>query len=173
MIRLDMSEYMERHSVARPTGAPPGYVGYEEGPAIEAVRRRSYAVILLDEIEGPSRGLQRPAPDHGRRSLTGPKASTVDFRNTIIIMSGNVGAQMIKREAQIGFLQRGADERSGAAGLRPDAGEGPRRVKNVFRPEFLNRVDMIVVFRALAQADVLNIVDIELCGSRSSSWRRT
>ncbi len=164
MIRLDMSEYMERHSVARLTGAPPGYVGYEEGGQLtEAVRRRSYAVILLDEIEKAHPevfNVLLQIMEDGR--LTDSKGRTVDFRNTIIIMSGNVGAQMIKREAQIGFRSGGADERSEQQAYDRMREKVLGEVKNVFRPEFLNRVDMIVVFRALAQADVLNIVDIEL-----------
>ncbi|MDQ3700001.1 MAG: ATP-dependent Clp protease ATP-binding subunit, partial [Chloroflexota bacterium] len=164
MIRLDMSEYMERHSVARLTGAPPGYVGYEEGGQLtEAVRRRSYAVILLDEIEKAHPevfNVLLQIMEDGR--LTDSKGRTVDFRNTIIIMSGNVGAQMIKREAQIGFRNSGADERTEQQAYDRMRDKVLGEVKNVFRPEFLNRVDMVVVFRALIQADVLKIVDTEL-----------
>ncbi len=164
MIRLDMSEYMERHSVARLTGAPPGYVGYEEGGQLtEAVRRRSYAVILLDEIEKAHPevfNILLQIMEDGR--LTDAKGRTVDFRNTIIIMSGNVGAQMIKREAQIGFRTLGNDERSEQQAYERMREKVLGEVKNVFRPEFINRVDMIVVFRALALKDVLSIVDLEL-----------
>jgi ATP-dependent Clp protease ATP-binding subunit ClpC len=164
MIRLDMSEYMERHSVARLTGAPPGYVGYEEGGQLtEAVRRRSYAVILMDEIEKAHPevfNILLQIMEDGR--LTDAKGRTVDFRNTIIIMSGNVGAQMIKREAQIGFRRQGEDERSEQQAYDRMREKVLGEVKNVFRPEFLNRVDMIVVFRALSKKDVLNIVDLEL-----------
>ncbi|MGH2353920.1 MAG: ATP-dependent Clp protease ATP-binding subunit, partial [Chloroflexota bacterium] len=164
MIRLDMSEYMERHSVARLTGAPPGYVGYEEGGQLtEAVRRRSYAVILLDEIEKAHPevfNVLLQIMEDGR--LTDSKGRTVDFRNTIIIMSGNVGAQMIKREGQIGFRQSGTDERSEQQAYERMREKVLGEVKNVFRPEFLNRVDMIVVFRALGKADVMQIVDLEL-----------
>jgi ATP-dependent Clp protease ATP-binding subunit ClpC len=164
MIRLDMSEYMERHSVARLTGAPPGYVGYEEGGQLtEAVRRRSYAVILLDEIEKAHPevfNVLLQIMEDGR--LTDSKGRTVDFRNTIIIMSGNVGAQMIKREAQVGFRQAGTDERSEQQAYDRMREKVLGEVKNVFRPEFLNRVDMIVVFRALGKKDVLSIVDLEL-----------
>ncbi|MBI3970348.1 MAG: ATP-dependent Clp protease ATP-binding subunit [Chloroflexi bacterium] len=164
MIRLDMSEYMERHSVARLTGAPPGYVGYEEGGQLtEAVRRRSYAVILLDEIEKAHPevfNVLLQIMEDGR--LTDSKGRTVDFRNTIIIMSGNVGAQMIKREAQIGFRSNTGDERSEQQAYERMREKVLSEVKNVFRPEFLNRVDMIVVFRALTKNDVLNIVDNEL-----------
>jgi ATP-dependent Clp protease ATP-binding subunit ClpC len=164
MIRLDMSEYMERHSVARLTGAPPGYVGYEEGGQLtEAVRRRSYAVILLDEIEKAHPevfNVLLQIMEDGR--LTDSKGRTVDFRNTIIIMSGNVGAQMIKREAQIGFRAGGSDERTEQQAYDTMREKVLGEVKNVFRPEFLNRVDMIVVFRALGKKDVLSIVDLEL-----------
>ena len=164
MIRLDMSEYMERHSVARLTGAPPGYVGYEEGGQLtEAVRRRSYAVILLDEIEKAHPevfNILLQIMEDGR--LTDAKGRTVDFRNTIIIMSGNVGAQMIRREAQIGFRTLGNDERSEQQAYERMREKVLGEVKNVFRPEFLNRVDMVVVFRALALKDVLQIVDLEL-----------
>ncbi|HAN14809.1 MAG TPA: NDP-hexose 4-ketoreductase [Chloroflexi bacterium] len=164
MIRLDMSEYMERHSVARLTGAPPGYVGYEEGGQLtEAVRRRSYAVILLDEIEKAHPevfNILLQIMEDGR--LTDAKGRTVDFRNTIIIMSGNVGAQMIKREAQIGFRTWGNDERSEQQAYERMREKVLGEVKNVFRPEFLNRVDMVVVFRALALKDVLQIVELEL-----------
>jgi ATP-dependent Clp protease ATP-binding subunit ClpC len=164
MIRLDMSEYMERHSVARLTGAPPGYVGYEEGGQLtEAVRRRSYAVILLDEIEKAHPevfNILLQIMEDGR--LTDAKGRTVDFRNTIIIMSGNVGAQMIKREAQIGFRTLGNDERSEQQAYERMRDKVLGEVKNVFRPEFLNRVDMVVVFRALALKDVLQIVELEL-----------
>ena len=164
MIRLDMSEYMDRHSVARLTGAPPGYVGYEEGGQLtEAVRRRSYAVILLDEIEKAHPevfNILLQIMEDGR--LTDAKGRTVDFRNTIIIMSGNVGAQMIKREAQIGFRTLGNDERSEQQAYERMREKVLGEVKNVFRPEFLNRVDMVVVFRALALKDVLQIVELEL-----------
>jgi ATP-dependent Clp protease ATP-binding subunit ClpC len=164
MIRLDMSEYMERHSVARLTGAPPGYVGYEEGGQLtEAVRRRSYAVILLDEIEKAHPevfNILLQIMEDGR--LTDAKGRTVDFRNTIIIMSGNVGAQMIKREAQIGFRTLGNDERSEQQAYERMREKVLGEVKNVFRPEFLNRVDTVVVFRALALKDVLQIVELEL-----------
>jgi ATP-dependent Clp protease ATP-binding subunit ClpC len=168
MIRLDMSEYMERHSVARLTGAPPGYVGYDEGGQLtEAVRRRSYAVILFDEIEKAHPevfNVLLQIMEDGR--LTDSKGRTVDFRNCIVIMSGNVGAQMIKREGQIGFRHSTGDERSEQQAYERMREKVLGEVKNVFRPEFLNRVDMIVVFRALTKADVLNIVDNELAPVR-------
>ncbi|HEV2123786.1 MAG TPA: ATP-dependent Clp protease ATP-binding subunit [Chloroflexota bacterium] len=164
MIRLDMSEYMERHSVARLTGAPPGYVGYEEGGQLtEAVRRRSYAVILMDEIEKAHPevfNILLQIMEDGR--LTDSKGRTVDFRNTILIMSGNVGATLIKREGQIGFRRGGDDSRSEQQEYDRMRERVMAEVKNAFRPEFLNRVDVVVVFRALSKQDVLNIVDIEL-----------
>jgi len=168
MIRLDMSEYMERHSVARLTGAPPGYVGYDEGGQLtEAVRRRNYAVILFDEIEKAHPevfNVLLQIMEDGR--LTDAKGRTVDFRNCIIIMSGNVGAQMIKREGQIGFRHNAGDERSEQQAYERMREKVLSEVKNVFRPEFLNRVDMIVIFRALTKADVLNIVENELAPVR-------
>jgi ATP-dependent Clp protease ATP-binding subunit ClpC len=164
MIRLDMSEYMERHSVARLTGAPPGYVGYEEGGQLtEAVRRRSYAVILMDEIEKAHPevfNILLQIMEDGR--LTDAKGRTVDFRNTIIIMSGNVGATLIKRESQIGFKKDTGDDRSEQQQYERMRERVMSEVKNVFRPEFLNRVDLVVVFKALSKQDVLSIVDIEL-----------
>ncbi|HET7768988.1 MAG TPA: ATP-dependent Clp protease ATP-binding subunit [Chloroflexota bacterium] len=164
MIRLDMSEYMERHSVARLTGAPPGYVGYEEGGQLtEAVRRRSYAVILMDEIEKAHPevfNILLQIMEDGR--LTDAKGRTVDFRNTIIIMSGNVGATLIKREGQIGFKKDTGDDRSEQQQYERMRDRVMAEVKNVFRPEFLNRVDLVVVFKALSKQDVLSIVDIEL-----------
>ena len=127
------------------------------------MRRRSYAVILLDEIEKAHPevfNVLLQIMEDGR--LTDSKGRTVDFRNTIIIMSGNVGAQMIKREGQIGFRQSGSDDRSEQQAYDRMREKVLGEVKNVFRPEFLNRVDMIVVFRALGKGDVLSIVDLEL-----------
>ncbi|EYB69804.1 ATPase AAA [Deinococcus phoenicis] len=156
MIRLDMSEYMEKHTVARLIGAPPGYVGYEEGGQLtEAVRRRPYSVILLDEIEKANPDVFNvllQVLDDGR--LTDGQGRTVDFRNTLIIMTSNIGSPLIL-EAQ----------------ARGDSAESIReQVLNVlqqnFRPEFLNRVDDIIVFDALTAADLHRIVDIQLSGLR-------
>ena len=163
LIRIDMSEYMERHAVSRLVGAPPGYIGYEEGGQLtEAVRRRPYAVILLDEIEKAHPevfNILLQLMDDGR--LTDAKGRTVDFRNTIIIMTSNVGAQHIKRDATLGFRQEGgeATEEDYYRNMRSKV---LSELKKVFRPEFLNRVDATVVFRALTREDVGHIVDLEL-----------
>jgi ATP-dependent Clp protease ATP-binding subunit ClpB len=157
MIRTDMSEYMEKHTVARLIGAPPGYVGYEEGGQLtEAVRRKPYSVILLDEIEKAHPDVFNvllQILDDGR--LTDGQGRTVDFKNTIIIMTSNIGSQLI-------LEMRGADEGTYQR-MRQQVLEALRRQ---FRPEFLNRVDEIVVFRALTEAELAKIVDIQLEGLR-------
>ncbi len=167
LIRIDMSEYMERHAVSRLVGAPPGYVGYEEGGQLtEAVRRRSYAVILLDEIEKAHPevfNILLQLMDDGR--LTDAKGRAVDFRNTIIIMTSNVGAQHIKRNASLGFRRDDSDA-SEEAYYRGMRSKVLTELKKVFRPEFLNRVDSTVVFHSLTLADVLRIVDLELARVR-------
>ncbi|MEW6422041.1 MAG: ATP-dependent chaperone ClpB [Deinococcota bacterium] len=156
MIRIDMSEYMEKHSVARLIGAPPGYVGYEEGGQLtEAVRRRPYSVILLDEIEKAHPDVFNvllQVLDDGR--LTDGQGRTVDFRNTLIIMTSNIGSHLIL-EAQ----------------ARGDSPESIREqvlqvLQAHFRPEFLNRIDDIIVFDALTPANLHKIVDIQLGGLR-------
>ncbi|MHB8419440.1 MAG: ATP-dependent chaperone ClpB [Myxococcales bacterium] len=152
MIRLDMSEYMEKHTVARLIGAPPGYVGYEEGGQLtEAVRRRPYAVILLDEIEKAHRDVFNvllQILDDGR--LTDGQGRTVDFRNTVIVMTSNLGSEDMQRLTAAG---------AGNEQLREAAQEALRAH---FRPEFLNRVDETVVFRPLERADLGRIIDIQL-----------
>jgi ATP-dependent Clp protease ATP-binding subunit ClpB len=152
-----MSEYMEKHSVARLIGAPPGYVGYEEGGALtEAVRRRPYQVILFDEIEKAHPDVFNvllQVLDDGR--LTDGQGRTVNFKNTVIIMTSNIGSQLI-------LEMRGADERTYQR-MREQVLEALRRQ---FRPEFLNRVDEVVVFRALTEAELAKIVDIQLEGLR-------
>jgi len=157
MIRLDMSEYMEKHTVARLIGAPPGYVGYDEGGQLtEAVRRKPYSVVLLDEIEKAHPDVFNvllQVLDDGR--LTDGHGRTVNFRNTVIIMTSNIGSQLI-------LEMRGADERSYQR-MREQVLEALRRH---FRPEFLNRVDEIVVFRALTEAELAKIVEIQLDGLR-------
>jgi len=157
MVRLDMSEYMEKHTVARLIGAPPGYVGYEEGGQLtEAVRRKPYSVILLDEIEKAHPDVFNvllQVLDDGR--LTDGHGRTVDFKNTVIIMTSNIGSQLI-------LELRGADERTYQR-MREQVLEALRRQ---FRPEFLNRVDEVVVFRALTEAELAKIVEIQLDGLR-------
>jgi ATP-dependent Clp protease ATP-binding subunit ClpB len=155
MIRIDMSEYMEKHTVARLIGAPPGYVGYEEGGQLtEAVRRKPYSVILLDEIEKAHPDVFNvllQVLDDGR--LTDGQGRTVNFKNTVIIMTSNIGSQLI-------LEMRGADERTYQR-MREQVLDALRRH---FRPEFLNRVDEIVVFRALTEAELARIVEIQLEG---------
>jgi len=157
IVRLDMSEYMEKHTVARLIGAPPGYVGYEEGGQLtEAVRRRPYSVVLLDEIEKAHPDVFNvllQVLDDGR--LTDGQGRTVNFKNTVIIMTSNIGSQLI-------LEVRGADERSYQR-MREQVLEALRRQ---FRPEFLNRVDEVVVFRALTEAELAKIVGIQLEGLR-------
>jgi len=159
MIRIDMSEYQEKHTVSRLIGAPPGYVGYEEsGQLTEAVRRRPYAVVLFDEIEKAHPevlNVMLQLLDDGR--LTDGKGRTVDFKNTVVIMTSNVGSHYIAEQA------RSQDGRS--AGL----GEEVKRevmdaLRAHFRPEFLNRVDDIIIFHALSRAEMRQIIDIQLRG---------
>ncbi|GGM05089.1 ATP-dependent chaperone ClpB [Deinococcus aerophilus] len=156
MVRLDMSEYMEKHTVARLIGAPPGYVGYEEGGQLtEAVRRRPYSVLLLDEIEKAHPDVFNvllQVLDDGR--LTDGQGRTVDFRNTLIILTSNVGSPLI-----LEMQARGDD----ASEIRDAVLE---ELRGHFRPEFLNRVDDIIVFDALTAADLGRIVDIQLGGLR-------
>ncbi|MFN8634217.1 MAG: ATP-dependent Clp protease ATP-binding subunit [Chloroflexota bacterium] len=164
MIKIDMSEFMERHSVARLVGAPPGYIGYEEGGQLtEAVRRKSYSVVLLDEIEKAHPevfNILLQIMDDGR--LTDAKGRKVDFRNTIIVMTSNVGAELIRRESVLGFNtprdlmkdQAGAYERMKDKVLT--------EMKKLFRPEFLNRIDSTIVFSALGQEQVREIIDLLL-----------
>jgi len=151
IIRIDMSEYMEKHAVSRLIGAPPGYVGYEEGGQLtEAVRRRPYAVVLFDEIEkahGDVFNVLLQILDDGR--VTDNQGHTVDFKNTIIIMTSNIGAQHLLE----GINQKGEISDSAMSQVM-------RELRAHFRPEFLNRVDDIVVFKPLSQADVERIVDL-------------
>ena len=158
MIRLDMSEYMEKHSVARMMGAPPGYVGYDEGGQLtEAVRRRPYSVLLFDEIEKAHPDVFNALLqilDEGR--MTDGQGRTVDFKNTVVIMTSNVGSDLIQQHAAIGFRH-------------PNGGDSSEFKKDVmnalrlqFRPEFLNRVDEIIIFNSLSQEEIKRIVDIQV-----------
>ena len=155
MVRLDMSEYMEKHAVSRLVGAPPGYVGYDEGGQLtEAVRRRPYCVLLLDEIEKAHPdvfNILLQVLEDGR--LTDGHGRTVDFRNTVIIMTSNVGANTLKREAVLGFgdMEESEAEKDRYAAMKEKM---LAALKNAFRPEFINRIDEIVVFRPLSDADI-------------------
>jgi len=154
MIRIDMSEYMEKHAVARLIGAPPGYVGYEEGGQLtEAVRRRPYSVILFDEIEKAHSDVFNvllQILDDGR--LTDSQGRIVDFKNTIVIMTSNTGSQMI-------LEFRGRTDSEGYEEMK-EAVLNELRIH--FRPEFLNRVDEVVVFHSLTEEDLKRILDIQL-----------
>ncbi len=164
LVRIDMSEYMERHSVSRLVGAPPGYVGYEDaGQLTEAVRRRPYSVILLDEIEKAHPdvfNILLQLMEDGR--LTDSHGRTVDFRNTIVIMTSNIGAQLIKRSSGIGFVVNDGGEIAEEDEYKRMSGKVTGELKKAFRPEFLNRIDATVVFRALTRKDIHKIVDLEL-----------
>ncbi len=162
MVRLDMSEYQEKHTVSRLIGAPPGYVGYDEGGQLtEAVRRRPYRVILLDEIEKAHPEVFNSllqVLDDGR--LTDGHGRTVDFTNTIVIMTSNAGVEFIKREAGLGFAaqeERGGD---GQRGYEEMKNKVMAEVKKAFRPEFLNRLDEIIVFHELTEEQLRKIVDL-------------
>ena len=152
MIRIDMSEFMEQHSVARLIGAPPGYVGYEEGGRLtEAVRRKPYCVILFDEIEKAHRDVFNvllQVLDDGR--LTDGHGRTVDFKNTILVMTSNIASQLVQ-----GLAEKQAEAWEIEARLN-DA------LKQTFRPEFLNRIDETVVFRSLSKENIAAIIDIQL-----------
>lgn len=157
MIRIDMSEYMEKHSTARLVGAPPGYVGYDEGGQLtEKVRRKPYSVILLDEIEKAHPdvfNILLQVLDDGR--LTDSKGRTVDFRNTVVIMTSNVGANMIKKNTSLGFTT-GDTERK----YQDMKDKVMDELKRSFRPEFLNRIDEVIVFHSLEQEHIEQIVSL-------------
>ncbi|MFH1355318.1 MAG: ATP-dependent Clp protease ATP-binding subunit [Candidatus Omnitrophota bacterium] len=159
LLQLDMSEYMEKFNVSRLIGAPPGYVGYEEGGQLtERVRRRPYAVILLDEIEKAHPdvfNLLLQMFEEGR--LTDSFGRKVDFRNTVIIMTSNVGAELIRKSGSLGFKTQ--KEEVGYQEMKEKLLE---QVKHTFKPEFLNRIDDIVVFRQLVKEDLQQIVNIEI-----------
>src|SRR2546421_2633632 len=168
LIRLDMSEYMESHTVARLFGSPPGYVGYDEGGQLtEQVRRRPYSVILLDEVEKAHPEVFNALlqiMDDGR--LTDGQGRTVDFKNTVVIMTSNAGSAELKRAVRIGFSQRKGDEERDEQHevMRSKAMEG---LKRMFRPEFINRIDQIVVFHSLGKAELYTIVDLLLAQVRA------
>ncbi len=160
MVRIDMSEYMEKFSVSRLVGAPPGYVGYEEGGQLtEAVRRRPYSVVLLDEIEKAHPdvfNILLQVLDDGR--LTDSKGRTVDFKNTIIIMTSNIGSQLISDRITSESANNGGWEKTFAA-LRQELNQ---LLRQTIRPEFLNRIDEIIVFRPLRPEDIRQVVTLQL-----------
>lgn len=163
MIRIDMSEYMEKHTVSRLIGSPPGYVGYEEGGQLtERVRRKPYSVVLLDEIEKAHPdvfNILLQILEDGR--LTDGKGRTVDFKNTVVIMTSNVGAQTIRKQKVLGFTISTNEKEDAYEKMKDNVMEELRRS---FRPEFLNRIDDIIVFHQLEEEQLKRIVDIMLKG---------
>ncbi len=164
LIQLDMSEFMERHTVSRLVGAPPGYVGYEDaGQLTEALRRRPYSIVVFDEIEKAhpeAHNMLLQIMEEGH--LSDARGRKVDFRNAIIVMTSNVGADMIKRQTSVGFTVKRdeqVEERVAYEEMRKKLLESLRRV---FRPEFINRLDSVIVFRSLNRDDIKKIVELEL-----------
>lgn len=164
MIRLDMSEFMERHTIARLVGAPPGYVGYDEGGQLtEAVRRKSYCVILMDEIEKAHPdvfNILLQIFDDGH--LTDAKGRRVDFRNAIIVMTSNIGAETIRKGSNIGFATKTDEKQVKEESYDRMKDKLLGELKKSFRPEFLNRIDGVVVFHALSKEHIRKIVDLML-----------
>jgi len=166
LIRVDMSEYMERHSVSRLIGSPPGYVGHEEGGQLtEIVRHRPYSLILFDEIEKAHPevfNILLQVLDFGR--LTDGKGRTVNFKNTIIIMTSNIGSELGREISRLGFVSSKETEiKEKEEGYKQKITES---LKNYFRPEFLNRLDEIIIFHSLSKADIMKIVEIQLGETR-------
>jgi ATP-dependent Clp protease ATP-binding subunit ClpC len=164
LIRLDMSEFMEKFAVSRLVGAPPGYVGYEEGGQLtEAVRRKSYCCILLDEIEKAHPdvfNLLLQIFDDGH--LTDAKGRRVDFRNSVIVMTSNIGAELIRKGTTLGFTSRSSEAKTRQQAYEQMKENLLNELKKTFRPEFLNRVDGVVVFHALTKEQIRQIVDLML-----------
>ncbi|MFA5795422.1 MAG: ATP-dependent Clp protease ATP-binding subunit [Candidatus Brocadiia bacterium] len=164
LIQIDMSEYMEKHNVSRLVGAPPGYVGYEEGGQLtEKIRRRSYAVVLLDEIEKAHTdvfNMLLQIMEEGR--LTDSFGRHIDFKNVILIMTSNIGADLIKNQAVMGFKKTTVD-----SSYETMKDMLLKEVQKYFRPEFLNRLDDVIVFKSLDKSDLKSIVDIEVAGVRA------
>jgi len=163
MVRIDMSEYREQHTVSRLFGAPPGYVGYEEGGQLtEAVRRRPYRVILFDEIEKAHPEVWNALLqilDDGR--LTDGQGRVVDFRNTVLIMTSNLGTEYVNKGGTLGFLG------SSGEGDQANREKIEKALKSAFRPEFLNRIDEIILFSPLSKEDMCKIVVLQMDDIRS------
>jgi len=159
MIRIDMSEFMEKHSVARLIGAPPGYVGYEEGGQLtEKVRRRPFSVVLFDEIEKAHPDVMNmllQILEEGK--LTDSLGRVVDFRNTIILLTSNVGSDVIRRQSVMGFAKT-----TDSGDYEIMRGRTLEEAKKAFRPEFLNRLDDVIVFRTLGKPELVQILDLEV-----------
>jgi ATP-dependent Clp protease ATP-binding subunit ClpC len=170
IVRLDMSEFMEKHTVSRLVGSPPGYVGYDDGGQLtDLVRRRSYCLILLDEIEKAHPdvfNMLLQIFDDGH--LSDAKGRKVDFRNTIIIMTSNVGSDLIRKDSRFGFATTQDDAKTAEQQYDRMKLRVTEEMKRVFRPEFLNRIDQSVVFHALGQDHIREIVDLELKDVRNN-----
>src|SRR5213595_362148 len=171
MVRIDMSEYMEKHSVSRLVGSPPGYIGYDEGGQLtEAVRRKPYSVLLLDEIEKAHPdvfNILLQILEDGR--LTDAQGRTVDFRHCIVIMTSNIGAQEIARNTPLGFSV--SDDETGIT-YEDMKNRIMGELKKAFRPEFLNRIDDVIVFHKLTKDEIKQIVDLLLQRIRESMAER-
>ncbi len=169
MIRLDMSEFQERHTVARLIGAPPGYVGYDEGGQLtEGVRRKNYCAVLLDEIEKAHPevfNILLQIFDAGQ--LTDARGRRVDFRNSILVMTSNLGSDLIKRETTLGFSIKTDEAQSAESSYQRMKDKVMEEVRRFFRPEFLNRIDATVVFHQLSESEILAIVDLMMAQVRS------
>ena len=169
LVHIDMSEYMEKHNVSRLIGAPPGFVGYEEGGQLtEKIRRRPYAVVLFDEIEKAHPdvfNMLLQVMEEGR--LTDSFGRNVDFRNTILIMTTNAGAEAIKNQSEFGFARAEAD-----AGYESMKKRVMEQIERVFRPEFLNRLDDTIIFRHLTRDDLKLVIDFELAKVRERLLER-
>jgi ATP-dependent Clp protease ATP-binding subunit ClpC len=164
LVQLDMSEFMERHSVSRLVGAPPGYVGYEDaGQLTEALRRRPYSIVVFDEIEKAhpeAHNMLLQIMEEGH--LSDARGHKVDFRNAIIVMTSNVGADMIKRQSSVGFALKREEELEERLTYEDMRKKLLESLKRVFRPEFINRLDSVIVFRSLNKEDIKKIVLLEL-----------
>ena len=162
MLRLDMSEFQERHTVARLIGAPPGYIGYDEGGQLtEGVRRKNYCAVLLDEIEKAHPevfNILLQIFDAG--TLTDARGRKVDFRNSILVMTSNLGSDLIKRETSLGFAVKADSARTDQSAYERMKDKVMEEVRRFFKPEFLNRIDSTVVFHQLAKSEILSIVDL-------------
>ncbi|MBR6088984.1 MAG: ATP-dependent Clp protease ATP-binding subunit [Anaerolineaceae bacterium] len=163
LLQFDMSEFMERHTASRLTGAPPGYIGYDDsGQLTEAIRRKPYSIVVFDEIDKANPEIHNmllQIMEEGH--LTDSRGKKVDFRNTIIVMTSNIGAEVIRKQGSIGFDLIGTDESAEKAGYEDMRKKLMERLKKAFRPEFLNRLDNVVVFRALNMDDMQRITELE------------
>jgi len=164
LIHLDMSEFMEKHSVSRLVGAPPGYIGYDDaGQLTEAIRRRPYSIVVFDEIEKAhqeAHNMLLQIMEEGH--ITDARGRKVDFRNAMVIMTSNIGADLIQNNASIGFDLVKDEEQSRKRDYEEMRRKLLKSLKDTFRPEFINRVDSVVVFHALSKDNIRDIVDLEL-----------